>query len=243
MRRGRRRAGRGTPTRARAAGVAGWSCSSTSSSSSRSPRWPSGCTRTPASSTSLLVLELYLAIWLVWVSFMLYGNVAGERTHRRAMIVAMGCIAVMAASIPGVRAVPRAARPVPGVRRSPTSSRGSSRCNVWRTTVPGDGRLADRPDLGRPVAVDRLGVRATATARYWLWARGAARWTSGSPSCADDRDRILRMIRATATTTARQKRERTARRRRERAADPTGVGADRGHRRTSPTWTSGSASS
>src|SRR6185312_5927233 len=51
-----------------------------------------------------LVLEMYLAVWLVWVSFMLYANVAGNRTHQNAVIVAMGCIAVMAASIPGVHA-------------------------------------------------------------------------------------------------------------------------------------------
>ncbi len=46
------------------------------------------------------VLIMYLAIWLVWTSFMLYANVAGDSTHRRPMLLAMGCIAVMAAAVP-----------------------------------------------------------------------------------------------------------------------------------------------
>jgi low temperature requirement protein LtrA len=53
-------------------------------------------------------LALYLAVWLAWTSFTLYANVAGEQTHRRAMILAMAGIAVMAAAVPeatGDRAV------------------------------------------------------------------------------------------------------------------------------------------
>lgn len=46
------------------------------------------------------VLIMYLAIWLVWTSFMLYANIAGDSTHRRALLMAMGCIAVMAAAVP-----------------------------------------------------------------------------------------------------------------------------------------------
>ncbi len=47
-----------------------------------------------------LVLIMYLAIWLVWTSFMLYANVAAEKTRRRAMLWAMGLIAIMAAAVP-----------------------------------------------------------------------------------------------------------------------------------------------
>src|ERR1700712_2003138 len=46
------------------------------------------------------VLIMYLAIWLVWTSFMLYANVAAQKTRRRAMLWAMGLIAIMAAAVP-----------------------------------------------------------------------------------------------------------------------------------------------
>jgi low temperature requirement protein LtrA len=55
-----------------------------------------------AATTAHDVIEfvvLYLAIWLLWVSFTLYANVAGESTRRRSMIVGMAGIAVMAAAI------------------------------------------------------------------------------------------------------------------------------------------------
>ncbi|HET6211684.1 MAG TPA: low temperature requirement protein A [Micromonosporaceae bacterium] len=53
-------------------------------------------------------LALYLAVWMAWASFTLHANVAGEATRRRAMLLAMFGIAVMAAAIPratGARAV------------------------------------------------------------------------------------------------------------------------------------------
>jgi low temperature requirement protein LtrA len=53
-------------------------------------------------------VALYLAVWFAWTSFTLYANVAGEQTRRRAMILAMFGIAVMAAAVPeatGDRAV------------------------------------------------------------------------------------------------------------------------------------------
>ena len=54
-----------------------------------------------SSATALArVLIMYLAIWLVWTSFMLYANVAAEKTRRRAMLWAMGLIAIMAAAVP-----------------------------------------------------------------------------------------------------------------------------------------------
>jgi low temperature requirement protein LtrA len=48
------------------------------------------------------VLIMYLAVWLVWTSFMLYANIAADKTHRRAMLIAMGCIAIMAAAVPEI---------------------------------------------------------------------------------------------------------------------------------------------
>lgn len=47
---------------------------------------------------------LYTAVWMSWTSFMLYANVAAERTRRRTMLVAMAGIAVMAATIPDATA-------------------------------------------------------------------------------------------------------------------------------------------
>jgi low temperature requirement protein LtrA len=55
-----------------------------------------------------IFVALYLAVWFAWISFTLYANVAGEKTRRRAMILAMFGIAVMAAAVPeatGERAV------------------------------------------------------------------------------------------------------------------------------------------
>jgi low temperature requirement protein LtrA len=45
---------------------------------------------------------LYLAIWLVWTTFMLYSNVVADRVRVRSMFLGMAGIAVMAASVPHV---------------------------------------------------------------------------------------------------------------------------------------------
>jgi low temperature requirement protein LtrA len=43
---------------------------------------------------------LYLAIWLVWTTFMLYANVLADKVRARSMAVGMAGIATMAASVP-----------------------------------------------------------------------------------------------------------------------------------------------
>ena len=43
---------------------------------------------------------LYLAVWIAWMSFTLYANVARERTRREAMLLGMVGIAIMAAAVP-----------------------------------------------------------------------------------------------------------------------------------------------
>ncbi len=48
-----------------------------------------------------LFLVVYGAIWLGWVSIVLYANVAGARTHVRVVVTAMFLVAVMAATAPG----------------------------------------------------------------------------------------------------------------------------------------------
>ncbi len=45
---------------------------------------------------------LYLAIWLVWTTFMLYANVVADRVRVRSVFLGMAGIAVMAASVPHV---------------------------------------------------------------------------------------------------------------------------------------------
>ena len=49
-----------------------------------------------------LYAVLFLAVWLAWTTFMLYGNVAGTRTHVLRLLVGMFGLGVMAASVPGV---------------------------------------------------------------------------------------------------------------------------------------------
>jgi low temperature requirement protein LtrA len=49
-----------------------------------------------------LYAVLFLAVWLTWTTFMLYGNVAGTRAHVLRLLVGMFGLGVMAASVPGV---------------------------------------------------------------------------------------------------------------------------------------------
>lgn len=45
---------------------------------------------------------LFLALWLAWTTFMLYGNVAGGQTRVLRLMIGMFGLGVMAASVPGV---------------------------------------------------------------------------------------------------------------------------------------------
>ena len=49
-----------------------------------------------------LYAVLFLAVWLAWTTFMLYGNVEGSRTHVLRLMIGMFGLGVMAASVPGV---------------------------------------------------------------------------------------------------------------------------------------------
>ncbi|MFC7303802.1 low temperature requirement protein A [Streptomyces monticola] len=51
-----------------------------------------------------LYLVLYLAFWVVWSSFAVYGNIAAEQTRTRNLLLAMLGMAVMAASVSGLHA-------------------------------------------------------------------------------------------------------------------------------------------
>lgn len=114
-----------------------------------------------------LVLTLYLAIWLVWTSFMLYANIAANRTHRRSMLMAMGCLALMAAAIPAVDddrrgqvfAIVYVVARLVAVR-------------TWRGTTT--GVLVDWPIAQRSVGLVPwiVSIWVVDPARYYLWAAG-----------------------------------------------------------------------
>ena len=118
---------------------------------------------------------MYLAIWLVWTSFMLYANVAGDSTHRRAMLLAMGCIAVIAAAVPAADDFRRGqVFAVAYVVARVIASR------TWLTTA--------RVLVDWPIAQLSFGLlpwivllRFQAPVRYYLWAP-ARSWTPCSPS-------------------------------------------------------------
>ena len=49
-----------------------------------------------------LYAVLYLAFWISWAGFAVYGNIAGDDAKTRVLITAMLGLAVMAASVPGI---------------------------------------------------------------------------------------------------------------------------------------------
>ncbi|WP_020494590.1 low temperature requirement protein A [Sciscionella marina] len=59
-----------------------------------------GAAHGPGALDIVAFFTLYLAIWLVWVTFTLYSNVVAEKVRVSAMFVGMAGIAVMAAAVP-----------------------------------------------------------------------------------------------------------------------------------------------
>ena len=49
-----------------------------------------------------LYILLYLAFWLAWTTYMLYGNVAADSTHLVRLLIGMFGLGVMAAAVRGV---------------------------------------------------------------------------------------------------------------------------------------------
>ena len=58
----------------------------------------------PDARSLVTFFALYLAIWLVWTTFMLYSNVVADRVRVWSMFLGMAGIALMAASVPHVLA-------------------------------------------------------------------------------------------------------------------------------------------
>ncbi len=132
-----------------------------------------------------LVLIMYLAIWLVWTSFMLYANVAAEKTHRRAMLWAMGLIAIMAAAVP----------------EADNFQRGRVFAIAYiaaRLVASGSWRNTTQVLVEWPIAQLSVGLLPWFVSiwvhdpyRYYLWALGLALdvgyalWSNGSGSVLD----------------------------------------------------------
>jgi low temperature requirement protein LtrA len=116
--------------------------------------------------TAVFVL-LYLAVWIAWISFTLYANIAGAGTRRQSMLFAMVGIAVMAAAIPqatGDRAVIFVGAYV-AVRifALRTLARTRRMLLAWPSVQGGAGIIPWVASLWVPPPV-----------RYWLWALGLA---------------------------------------------------------------------
>lgn len=110
-------------------------------------------------------VALYLAVWIAWGQFTLYANVAGDKTRRRAMLLAMFGIAVMAAAIPqatGDRAraftIAYVIVRVLGMRTWGTTRQVLT---AWPTVQGGMG-----------VVPWIASIWVDAPARYWLWGLG-----------------------------------------------------------------------
>ncbi|MGW8728733.1 low temperature requirement protein A [Streptomyces sp. NPDC055808] len=113
-----------------------------------------------------LYIVLYLAFWTNWLSLTLYGNVAGERTRTRILLIGMFGLTVMAAAVHGVQ----------------QGDRGTAFAIAYAVTrFIGGNAFGDR----REVVVDWPTVTFTAgavpwtvsifvhgPARPWLWALG-----------------------------------------------------------------------
>jgi len=108
---------------------------------------------------------MYGALWIVWTAYMLYANVEGDRAHRKAILIGMVCIAVMAAAIPAVghgRDVAFAVAYIVGRTLAMQSLAGSRKAVLdWPLAQQGGGLV--------PFFV---GFWIDAPARYYLWAGG-----------------------------------------------------------------------
>jgi low temperature requirement protein LtrA len=151
------------------------------------------------------VLLMYLAVWLVWTSFMLYANIAADKTHRRAMLIAMGAIAIMAAAIPEID----------------NPQRGSVFAITYivaRVIASGTWRNTGRVLVDWPIAQLSVGLVPWAVSiwvhdpyRYYLWALGLA-LDIGYALLARDGTRVLQLFQGKYAEQMEQQARRNARR-------------------------------
>jgi len=165
-----------------------------------------------------LAVVLYLAVWLVWTSFMLYVNVSAAQTRQQAMLVGMAGIAVMAAAIPqasGTRAtaftVAYVATRVVGMR---SWARSGQTLLSWPAAQLSGGLVPWIVSLwfGPPV-------------RYWLWGLGVLVDLVPSVLAGGDPDRLLASVQQRIRRQReRQERQQRRRRRPARAVGPSQAG-------------------
>lgn len=157
------------------------------------------------------VLIMYLAVWLVWTSFMLYANIAAEKTQRRAMLIAMGCIAIMAAAVPEIE--------------DPQRGRVFAITYiVARAIAGGSFRNTGRVLVDWPIAQLSVGLLPWVASiwvhdphRYYLWALGLA-LDEGYALWSRDPANVLRLFQRKSEQRVAQQQRRTARR--DRAGRP-----------------------
>ena len=91
-----------------------------------------------------LYAVLYLAFWISWAGFAVYGNIAGDDAKTHVLITAMLGLAVMAASVPGIHGSRAAAFVVAYVSRCAgtrgRSSSGAGSCSTGRSRSTGSAR-------------------------------------------------------------------------------------------------------
>jgi low temperature requirement protein LtrA len=135
-----------------------------------------------------LAVILYLAVWLVWTSFMLYVNVSAARVRQQSMLAAMAGIAAMAAAIPeatGSRArafaIAYVATRLAGIR---SWVRTGQALMAWPAAQVSAG-------LGPWIA----SLWAHGPVRYSLWALGVAMDVAQSVLVAGRSDQFLESMR------------------------------------------------
>ena len=121
----------------------------------------------PSAADVGLCVALYVAVWLVWTSFMLYANVSAARTRQQSMLVAMAGIAVMAAAIPEVTGSRSQAFIVAYVVTRLIGVRSWARTRQALTSWPA-------AQVSAGIGPWLVSLWARPPVRYWLWALGLA---------------------------------------------------------------------
>jgi low temperature requirement protein LtrA len=111
-----------------------------------------------------LYAVLYLAFWISWAGFAVYGNVAGDDAKTRVLITAMLGLCVMAASVPGIHGSRASAFVIAYV-----ALRWYAGAVVSRGKVLLDWPLAQYGLGALPWLVS---LWVDAPLRYWLWGAG-----------------------------------------------------------------------
>ena len=116
------------------------------------------------STTLGLYAVLYLAFWISWAGFAVYGNIAGDSAKTYVLIVAMLGLAVMAASVPGIHGSRAVSFVVAYV-----ALRWYAGAVVARGKVIVDWPLAQ---FGLGALPWLISLWVDAPYRYWLWGVG-----------------------------------------------------------------------